>query len=55
MYCSAFAYLNYCTGVIMSVTTHIVNTAEFYNKTVQVQWHLSTVLVMYLNGILVGY
>ena len=55
MYRSAFAHLNYCTGVSISVTIHIVDTADFHNKTVQVQWHLSTVLYMHLNGKLVRY
>ena len=37
MYHSAFAHLNYCTGVSISVTTHVVDTAKFYYKTVQAQ------------------
>ena len=32
MYRSVFAHLNYCIGVSISVTTHIVDAAEFYNK-----------------------
>ena len=54
MYHRAFAHLNYYTDVSISVSAHIVDTAEFHNRTVQVQWHLSTILFMYLNGKLVG-
>ena len=50
MHHKAFAHLKYCTDVSISVSTHIVDTAEFHNRTVQVQWHLSTTFFMYLNG-----
>ena len=55
MYHSAFAHLNYCADVSILLSTHIVDTAEFHNRTVQVQWHLSTILFIYLNSKLVGY
>ena len=38
MYRSAFAHLNYCIGVSISVTAHVVDAAEFYNKAVKVQY-----------------
>ena len=38
IYRSAFTHLNYCIGVNISVTTHIVDAAEFCNKAVQVQY-----------------
>ena len=38
MYRRGFVHLNYGIGISISVTTHIVDAAEFYNKAVQVQY-----------------